>query len=114
VETVQEDSVVNAINKKENGMVRLGTGIGIVMWMLFVGVFAFAQEQADPEQGQVVLPDGQSMSMKTYIELMRTNLRRRKSRSSPSPWGSTRPGKGLLAHLQRLRARFLEAHRQGR
>lgn len=78
METVQEDSVVNAINKKENGMVRLGTGIGIVMWMLFVGVFAFAQDQADPEQGQVVLPDGQSMSMKTYIELMRTNLRAQK------------------------------------
>lgn len=49
-------------------------------WIFFIGVFAYAQqqEQADPEQGQVVLPDGQTMNMKTYIELMRTNLRAQK------------------------------------
>lgn len=64
-------------------MVRLGTGIAIGIWVLFVSVSAFAQgqDQATPEQGmeeQVILPDGQNMSMKTYIELMRTNLRAQK------------------------------------
>ncbi|HPI92341.1 MAG TPA: hypothetical protein PLT09_05200 [Deltaproteobacteria bacterium] len=61
-------------------MKRIGTVVFIGAWILVLAFFAFAQQpdQADPELSQVILPDGQDMNIKTYIELMRTNLRAQK------------------------------------
>ncbi len=46
-----------------------------MLWM--AGPVSAQQPEQDEEQGQVV-PDGQNMDVKTYIELMRTDLRTQK------------------------------------
>lgn len=71
------------MEKKEKVMKKLGMVMIIGAWILWVAFPVSAQqpEQVDPGQGVTqgqAGPDDQNMDVKTYVELMRTDLRAQK------------------------------------